>query len=66
MSTLSPCRLTEPSDFGRVGVLFGGRSAEREVSLQSGAAVLNALLEQGVDATALDTDAGLVDRLKKQ
>jgi D-alanine-D-alanine ligase len=40
--------------FGKVAVLFGGRSAEREVSLKSGAAVLAALLRSGVDAQAFD------------
>lgn len=40
--------------FGKVGVLLGGRSAEREVSLNSGGAVLAALLRQGVDAHAFD------------
>ena len=42
------------TEFGKVAVLFGGNSAEREVSLSSGAAVLNALLRQGVDAHAVD------------
>lgn len=40
--------------FGKVAVLLGGRSAEREVSLNSGKAVLAALLRQGVDAHAFD------------
>jgi D-alanine-D-alanine ligase len=40
--------------FGKVGVLMGGKSAEREVSLKSGRAVLNALQRQGVDAHAFD------------
>ena len=40
--------------FGKVAVLFGGRSAEREVSLNSGAAVLSALLRSGVDAYPFD------------
>ena len=40
--------------FGKVGVLFGGRSAEREVSLMSGTGVLNALKSQGIDAHAFD------------
>lgn len=40
--------------FGRVGVLMGGRSAEREISLLSGQGVLNALLEKGIDAHAFD------------
>ncbi len=41
--------------FGKVAVLLGGESAERAVSLNSGTAVLNALLRQGVDAEAFDT-----------
>jgi D-alanine-D-alanine ligase len=40
--------------FGKVGVIYGGRSAEREVSLKSGAAVLGALRRQGVDAHTFD------------
>jgi D-alanine-D-alanine ligase len=40
--------------FGKVAVLLGGRSAEREVSLKSGAAVLAALLRSGVDAYPFD------------
>ncbi len=42
------------SKFGRVAVLFGGKSGEREVSLKSGSAVLAALLRQGVNAEAFD------------
>jgi len=44
-------------DFGRVGVLYGGRSAEREVSLMSGRGVHAALREAGVDAHLFDTGA---------
>jgi D-alanine-D-alanine ligase len=40
--------------FGKVAVLFGGKSGEREVSLKSGNAVLAALLRQGVNAYAFD------------
>lgn len=40
--------------YGKVAVMFGGRSAEREVSIKSGSAVLAALLRQGVDAHAFD------------
>jgi len=48
------------SDFGKVAVLFGGKSAEREISLKSGTAVLQALLAGGVDAHAFDPrDRGL-------
>ena len=46
--------------YGKVGVLLGGRSAEREVSLKSGNMVLNALRKKGVDAHAFDSgDLGL-------
>ena len=41
-------------DFGKVAVMMGGKSAEREVSLKSGAAVLAALRSNGVDAHAFD------------
>ena len=41
-------------EYGKVAVLFGGRSAEREVSLKSGAAVLAALQRCGVDAHSFD------------
>lgn len=40
--------------FGKVGVLYGGRSAEREVSLMSGSGVLKALQDKGVDAHGFD------------
>ena len=42
------------NNFGKVAVLMGGRSAEREISLRSGAMVLSALLRKGVDAHAFD------------
>jgi D-alanine-D-alanine ligase len=41
-------------EFGKVGVLFGGRSAEREVSLMSGSGVLKALQGKGVNAHPFD------------
>ena len=43
-------------DFGKVAVLMGGPSAEREVSLKSGNAVLAALKRQGIDAHGIDAD----------
>ncbi|WP_275404707.1 D-alanine--D-alanine ligase [Paraglaciecola marina] len=43
-----------PESFGKVAVMFGGNSAEREVSLKSGTAVLNSLLEVGVNAHKFD------------
>ena len=47
MTTLS-------SQYGKVAVMLGGSSAEREVSLKSGSAVLNVLRKSGVDAHAFD------------
>ncbi len=44
----------QSSNFGKVAVLQGGASAEREVSLMSGAGVLQALRSQGIDAHAFD------------
>ncbi|MBV6273584.1 D-alanine--D-alanine ligase [Alcaligenaceae bacterium CGII-47] len=49
--------------FGRVGVLYGGQSAEREVSLMSGAGVCEALRSQGVDAHLFDTGRGSLAQL---
>ena len=51
------------ADFGKVAVLLGGSSAEREVSLKSGAMVLNALRDRGVDAHAFDPDEHGLDEL---
>jgi len=42
------------ADFGKVAVLMGGQSAERDISLMSGQGVLTALLSRGVDAHAFD------------
>jgi D-alanine-D-alanine ligase len=47
-------RVTDPKEFGRVAVLLGGDSSEREISLLSGNAVLAALQGRGVDAHAFD------------
>ena len=44
----------QASDFGKVAVLMGGQSAEREISLRSGKAVLSALRQRNVDAHAVD------------
>ncbi len=44
----------DPKSLGKVGVLFGGKSAERDISILSGTGVLQALKEKGVDAHAFD------------
>jgi D-alanine-D-alanine ligase len=46
--------VTEPKEFGRVAILLGGTSSEREISLKSGNACLAALLKRGVDAHPFD------------
>ena len=54
------------TDFGKVAVLFGGASAEREVSLKSGAAVLAALQSRGVDAHAFDPALRPLEDLRRE
>lgn len=56
-------RFNEPAEFGRVAVLLGGKSAEREVSLASGGAVLKALQSRDVDAHPVDPGNGIADVL---
>ncbi|MEO8991439.1 MAG: D-alanine--D-alanine ligase [Nitrosospira sp.] len=53
-------------DFGKVAVLLGGRSAEREISLQSGKAVLDALRRQGVNAHPFDPSEQPMEALLQQ
>lgn len=53
-------------NFGKVAVLMGGFSSEREVSLNSGRAVLAALLERGIDAHAFDPKEMPLSELKTQ
>ena len=58
-----PRRVTDPKAFGRVAVLMGGTSSEREVSLDSGRNVLEALRARGVDAHAVDGIPALAEAL---
>jgi D-alanine-D-alanine ligase len=53
----------DPTSLGRVGVLLGGRSAERQISVMSGTGVLQALKERGVDAHAFDPGTQSVAQL---
>jgi D-alanine-D-alanine ligase len=59
-------RVSDPAAFGRVAVLLGGTSSEREVSLNSGANVLAALLARGVNAFAVDGIPALIEVLARQ
>lgn len=56
-------QVDDATRFGRVAVLMGGRSAEREISLITGRAVLEALLNRDVDAHAIDTGEGAMEPL---
>ncbi len=59
-SVTLPISETFKKQLGRVGVLFGGLSAEREISLQSGAAVIAALVEAGIDHVAIDVGDNII------
>jgi D-alanine-D-alanine ligase len=52
-------------DFGKVAVLMGGWSAEREISLLSGQAVLKALQDSNVDAYGIDVDHGIASVIEQ-
>ena len=62
-SAIPAPRIQDPAAFGRVAVLMGGTSAEREVSLDSGRNVLEALRARGIDAHAVDGIPALLDAL---
>lgn len=55
----------QPSELGKVAVLMGGLSAEREVSLKSGAAVLSALQQRNVDAHGVDVGENIIEVLQE-
>lgn len=56
-------RVESAREFGKVALLYGGLSAEREVSLQSGAAVLDGLREGGVDVHPVDVGEDIFEQL---
>jgi D-alanine-D-alanine ligase len=58
--------MSSTNDFGKVAVLMGGHSAEREVSLMSGSGVLKALQSKGVDAHAFDPAERDLSELKRK
>lgn len=62
--SVAALRITDAAAFGRVAVVMGGQSAEREVSLDSGRNVLAALRARGVDAHAVDGIPALLDALR--
>ncbi len=50
----------------RIGVLMGGWSSEREISLRSGKNILESLARQGLDVVAIDMDKNFITRLKEE
>ena len=56
-------KVTHAADFGKVAVLMGGTAAEREISLNSGQAVYQALKNQGVDVIAVDVTGSPIKAL---
>lgn len=65
MTGFAPLRKSDPAVFGRVAVLMGGTSAERDVSLNSGRGVLAALRARGIDAQAVDGVPALVEAIRE-
>ena len=63
-SAFPPLKITDPAAFGRVAVLMGGTSSEREVSLDSGRNVLDALRSRGVGADAVDGIPSMIRELQ--
>src|SRR3546814_14170602 len=59
-------RAISPKDFGRVAVLAGGWSSERQVALWSGEGIHAALISKGVDATLIDATPEIVLNRHKQ
>jgi D-alanine-D-alanine ligase len=59
-------RVSNATEFGRVAVLYGGTSAEREISLLTGAAVLAALQRRGVDAHGFDPAERELGELRRE
>ena len=58
--------LRTPRSYGKVAVVMGGRSAEREISLLSGNAVLASLQRSGVDVIGIDADTSLLQELRAE
>ena len=66
MSTHGIKQVIDPRGLGKVAVLFGGDSAEREISIRSGTGMLEALCRQGVDAHPFDPRDRSLDALQRE
>ena len=56
---------SQMTKFGKVGVIFGGNSSEREISLLTGAAIVQALQNQGIDTLAIDLRGQSLDEISE-
>ncbi|CAB1276927.1 D-alanine--D-alanine ligase [Candidatus Nitrosacidococcus tergens] len=56
--------ITKKQDWGKVAVLMGGNSSERDISLESGQAVLQALIDERIDAYSIDVNKYTIDQLQ--
>ena len=65
INDLQKCSVIDPAAFGRVAVLFGGESSEREVSINSGKNVLDALRAQGVATKGVDGVPALIRAIQQ-
>ena len=54
-----------PDIFGRVAVIYGGNSAERAISINSGSSVLSALQASGVDAFGVDIQGAVAEHIQQ-
>ena len=65
MTVLSPMKIRNAADFGRVGLVIGGNSAEREVSLNGGKAVAAALRRNQVQFEVFDGTLALLEAISR-
>ena len=65
MITAVAMKATSPAEFGSVGLLVGGDSAEREVSLDGGKAVFAAMQRKQIDVQMFDGSAALFEAINK-
>jgi len=63
LASAPPLRIADPADFGRVGLVIGGDSAEREVSLNGGRAVAAALSRNGIQHEVFDGPLALFEAI---
>ena len=66
MTSTNNISIKNPKDFGRVLVIYGGNSNEREISLKSGDAVISALISKNIDAFGWDPKVDPISKIMKK